>query len=132
MAYASRKLLNQDGPFPQQLRAQATTIQPKTFGTGTGTLERLTPVAFNTSTNKWAVWTHGGGNGTGTISGFVWPDAVTLDATGDVIGQVMLAGRVHYDDIALPYGEIADNLKAALRSGPRALGIFVEGLDQVR
>ena len=130
--YASRPLLNQDGPFPQQLRALATVTQPKTFGSGSGTLERLTPVAYNTSTNKWTVWTNGGANGTGTIRGFVWPDAVELDSSDDVLGNVMLAGRVHYDDIVLPYGETESNLQAALRSGPRELGLTIESLDQVR
>lgn len=132
MAYAENNLLSQDSAFPQQLRAFSTQTQPKTFGSGSGTLERLTPVAYNTSTNKWTVWTDGGANGTGDIRGFIWPDAVDLDADDDVLAQVMLAGRVHYEDIVLPYGEAEADLKAALRSGPRELGLIIEGLDQVR
>ena len=67
-----------------------------------------------------------------TIKGFVWPDAVVLDSDEEVIGNVLLEGKLHYDDIALPAGEIAANLKGALRDGPRALGLIIQGLDQVR
>lgn len=222
------------------LRASATKIQAKTFAGGSGTLGKLTPVTFNTSTNFWQVWgagtveistitsnatpatagdftltvdgnttaaiafdataadiqaalealpniapgdvtavattgvdlgdasavvtltwggvfvgldvaltaTMGGltGNahvlaeatagvvdayGTSVIAGFLWPDEVVL-ATGEVLGQVMLAGEIHYDDIPLPSGETEADLKAALRSGPRALGIYIQGLTEVR
>lgn len=74
--------------------------------------------------------------GRNDIRGFVWPNAVTVDDSGDgnedVIGQVLLAGRIHYDDIVLPSGESATNLKAALRSGCRERGLWIEGLAQVR
>jgi len=113
-------------------RVEAKTIQPKTFASGSGTLAALTPVAFNTSTGFWVVWTNGGANGTGTIKGFVWPDAVVLDSDEEVLGNVLLEGKIHYADIALPDGETAANLKGALRDGPRSLGIIIQGLDQVR
>lgn len=113
-------------------RVEAKTIQPKTFASGSGTLAQLTPIAFNTSTGFWVPWTDGGANGTGTISGFVWPDEVVLDSDDEVMGNVLLEGKVHYDDIALPSGETEANLKTALRDGPRGLGLIIQGLDQVR
>jgi len=72
------------------------------------------------------------GQGVDAVKGFVWPDPIVLDASNDVIGVVMLEGEVHYDDIVLPTGESATTLKAALRSGPRALGLNIVGLAQVR
>lgn len=71
-------------------------------------------------------------NGTNLIKGFIWPNPVVLDSDEEVLGVVMLMGRAHYDDIVLPAGQTADGLKAALRDGPRALGLKIEGLDQVR
>jgi hypothetical protein len=74
----------------------------------------------------------GSANGTNVIRGFVWPDAITLDSDEEVLGNVMLAGIVHYADIPLPSGESTASLQAALRSGVRELGITVQGLSQVR
>jgi hypothetical protein len=107
-------------------------IQPKTFAAGTGTLAVLTPVAFNTSTNLWAVWDAGGSNGLNVIRGFVWADDITLSATGEVIGNVLMEGTINYSDIVLPTGELEADLKAALRSGPRDLGILIQNLSEVR
>lgn len=131
MAYNPNELFS-SASKADTLRVFPRAIQPKTFAAGSGTLAKLCPVAFNTSTNQWVVWTNGGANGTGTISGFVWPDAVVLDSDEEVIGNVLMQGRVHYADIPVPTGETADNLKTALRSGPRGLGLIIEGLDQVR
>lgn len=115
-----------------KLRVEAHTIQPKKFGSGSGTLAVLTPIAFNTSTNVWVVWTNGGANGTGTISGFVWSDDVVLDSDEEVLGNVLLEGKIHYDDIVLPGGELEADLQTALRSGLRDKGIIVQGLTQFR
>jgi len=70
--------------------------------------------------------------GTDVIQGFVWPDAITLAAANEVLGNVMLRGTVHYADIPCPSGETTTSLKAALRNGPRDKGLIVQGLDQVR
>lgn len=115
-----------------KLRVEAHTIQPKKFGSGSGTLAVLTPIAFNTSTNVWVVWTNGGANGTGTIGGFVWSDDVVLDSDEEVLGNVLLEGKIHYDDIVLPGGELEADLQTALRSGLRDKGIIVQGLTQFR
>lgn len=69
---------------------------------------------------------------TNKVKGFIWPDAVVLDSDEEVIGNVLLEGKVHYDDITLPAGETAANLKGALRNGPRTEGLIIQGLDQVR
>lgn len=132
MAYEPNQLLTHDESINPQKRAYSFQTNPKTLAPGSGVVEPLTPLAFNTSTNKWVVWSHNGSNGTGTILGFLWPDPVTLHSTLDVIGQVMLQGRVHFEDIVLPYGQSESNLKAALRSGPQARGLEIQGLDQVR
>lgn len=81
------------------LRAWPTSLQPKLFATGSGTLAKLTPVAFNTSTKQWVPWDQDGTNGTDTIRGFLFPDKVTLDGGEEVIAQVMLNGKVHFDDL---------------------------------
>lgn len=72
-------------------------------------------------------------NGTQLIQGFVWPDAITLSASGEVLGNVVLAGRIHVDDIPSEvdgvYGQV--ELLAALRSGDvRRQGFIIEGLSQ--
>lgn len=133
MAYQDNELFS-SASRDSSLRVFPKSIAPKTLAAAAGgpTLPALTPLAFNTSTNKWVVWTNGGSNGTGTISGFLWPDAVTLDATDDTLAQVLMAGDVHYEDIPVPSGETLANLKTALRSGPRALGLMIKGLDNVR
>lgn len=96
------------------------------------TLTRLMPMAYNTSTNKWVVWTNGGANGTGTILAFIWPDEVPTDAANDTLAVMLLAGELHFDDIPVPSGETSANLKTALRSGPRTVDFTIRGLDQVR
>jgi ribosomal protein S9 len=71
-------------------------------------------------------------NGASDIKGFIWPDSVTLSATGEVIANVLMSGKIHYDDIPLVSGQYVNDLKEALRTQCRALGIIVQGLDQVR
>lgn len=65
------------------------------------------------------------------VRGFVWPDEVVLDADEEVLGQVMLAGRVHYADIVLPAGETESVLKADLQNNARSLGLIIQGLEEV-
>ena len=63
------------------------------------------------------------------IDGFVWPDAVVLDADEEVLGQVMLGGRIHAGDlIAAPAAPLGSVL-AQCRSGQvRDSGFIIEGL----
>lgn len=117
---------------PSEGRTVAHRVRPKEFASGSGTLAKNAPVAFNTSTLKWVPWVSGGANGAGTIKGFVWPDAIVLDADEEVLGHVMLEGLIHSDDVKAATSESDSNVEAMLRADCRALGIHVEGLTQVR
>lgn len=66
------------------------------------------------------------GNGANVARGFAWPDAITLDASDEVLRTVLLAGRVHRDDVPLA-GETQSDVDAALAS-LRDKGFIVEGL----
>lgn len=72
-------------------------------------------------------------NGMNEIDGFVWYDEVTLNASGEVVGNVFMGGRILYSSIpAAVSGVYTENqLKAALRDGMRAKNIIIEGLDGV-
>lgn len=98
--------------------APVVTVQPASI-TGGGTLT--------------ATETPAGVAAAGQVSGVVWPDPIVLAAGGEVLGQVMTEGEVHYDDLVLPAGQTADNLKANLRNvETRRLGLVIEGLEDVR
>ena len=133
MAYAANEFFREDD-LPTKTRTIVDLTQPKTFASvGAAPLyKRMMPVAFDTVANKWKIWASGGANGTGTIKGFIYQPELQIDAANDVLGIVLIRGTVHYDDIVLPAGETAPNLKTALRSGLRELGIDIQGLDQVR
>lgn len=133
-AYTSNEQVTSHGTLSSSgLRCFATHIHPKTFASGSGTLAPLTPVGYNSSTNKWIVWSATTVAGfDGTISAFVWPNPVTLSGSGEVLGNVVTAGQIHFGDIVLPDGETLSNLKAACRTGLRQLGIDLQGLENVR
>jgi hypothetical protein len=132
MAYADRELFQDLPGKGSTLRFFPSSVQPKTFASGSGTIARGTALAYNTSTNKWVVFTNGGANGTGTLQGFLWPDDITLDGAGEVLGNVMLGGRVHIDDIPIVAGYNLAQLKTALQTGAREKGFIVEGLENFR
>lgn len=118
---------------PAKLRIFSESTQPKTFAAGAVTLAKGSPIAFDTVAKTWKVWANAGANETNLIRGFVWPDAVKLEAGGEVLGQVLMAGRVHAGDVPLPAGETQPNLDAALQSGVRErTGIIIEGLAEFR
>ena len=129
MAYNPNDLRVAGTAHPQPLRASAEAIRPGTFAAGSGTLAPLTAVAFNSSTNKWGVWATGGSNDTATIRGFVWPDPVVLDSDEEVLGQIMVKGRLHIDDVPA-VGGTADQIKTALRATALARGFIIDGLTQ--
>lgn len=133
MAYDPNEQVVDGDSSGSQKRVEAYTIMPKTFAPGTGTLEPLTPVAYHTGLAKWVVFDGGGSSGETDISGFVWPDAVELVAGLDVLGQVLIRGKIHADDVVLPdNGTTQDQLNDAMRTDCRALGIDVQGLSKVR
>lgn len=136
MALATRELFS-DNDQGAGLRAKAREdgVKVGTFANVAlgPTLAKLTPLAFNTSTKKWVAWTTGGANGTGVIGGFAWPDAVVLDATGEVQGQILVNGVVHLDDIAVPSGETLANLKTAIKSPTtRSVRLDIQGLADIQ
>ncbi len=133
MAYATRELVSSITQAAKK-RFWPTSIQVKSFkNIALGpTLAVGTPIAFDTSTLNWVVWAQAGTNGTNQIRGFVWPDDVKLDATNEVMGQVMMAGKLDYADVVLPAGETDPNLKLELQDNLRQFGFHVEGLPEVR
>lgn len=132
MAYDDNELFAQ-GSYDPYPRIKPVHAFPKTFAAGTDKLAVGTPVAYDTSTNTWKVWSHGAANGVGEIRGFVYPKPIQLVSGKEVLGVVMLAGEIHYDDIVLPSGETEANLKADLRADAvRERGLWITGLDQVR
>jgi hypothetical protein len=69
--------------------------------------------------------------GVSQIAGFVYPDSILIDATNDVLGVVMTRGEINYESIELVSPNTATQLKLALRSGPRTLGLDIKNLDAV-
>lgn len=131
MALTDNELFSSNAGRGSQERVEVTSQQPKQFAAGSGTLARLTMVAYNTSTNLWVAWTDSGANGTGTAKGLVWPDPIVLDSSDEQLAQVMLRGKVHRDDIPLN-SESQANVDTELQTGMRELGIDVQGIEQIR
>jgi len=122
-------------------RTVCTRSRSVVFHQGSATLPRNCPVAYNTSLNKWVPCDPDGStNGVEDIRGFVWPEAITLNASNDVTGTIMVEGTINVADIntaailaVLGEADFTTNLKGQLGSGSvptlRELGIIVEGLD---
>lgn len=135
MAYDPNERFAAGTPNTGALRVVPDSIQPKTFKQGTGTLLPLTPVSFDTAgTGTFIPWA---GDGTTTVptlnvSAFVWPDPVVLISNKEVLGNVIMAGQIHMDDIVLPAGMSLAALKGNLRTIVRPLGFNIQGLDDFR
>lgn len=123
-----------NGPTKRAVPHQDGTA-PARFASAVGgpTLAILTPVAFDTSVNLWKVWANAGTNGVNVISGFVYPEAIVLSASGEVIGTILKRGLVHRDDVVLPAGETQNNLDVALAAATlREKGIVMQGVVNVQ
>lgn len=107
-------------------------VQPKKFAAGTGTLAVNAPVAFNTSSNSWAPWDADGSNGTNTCKGFVGPDPIVLDSDEEVLGNVIMEGTIHVDDVKAATSEADGDVETMLKTQARPLGFYVQGLEGVR
>lgn len=132
MAQNANQLFSSANGKGSGLRCFPTSVQPKSFAAGATALAPLTPVAFNTSTGFWVPYASGGANGTGTISGFVWPDAAPRHATDETTANVALGGRIHLDDIPIISGYTLAQLKASLITDARTRGFIIEGLADFR
>lgn len=99
-----------------------------TFDNASGgpTLAVGTPVV-NLGNGLWRAWADGDETSK-PVAGFVYPQAVVLDATNDVQGVILTRGIIHYGDIVLPTGQTQATLDGALKSGPREMGLIVQGL----
>lgn len=133
MAFATNELFQSAAGLGSGLRVFPSSVQPKTFVTGTALLPKLTPVAMLDDLTGWVPWDAlGGALGADTIRGFTWPDETQLVSGSEVLGQVMMGGRIHVDDVDLsqtPGPETVADLKIAMRKGLRERGFIVEGLD---
>lgn len=136
MAYTTRELVSEQtrDPYPR--------IKPYEDGVSVGTISNVgaaptyevgTPMAYNTSTNEWVMWTNGGANGTGVVGAIVYPDKIVVDATNDVLAPLMLKGQIHIDDVLVPSGESAANLLAALKApATRSPHLDINGMASKR
>lgn len=131
MALDPNELFSSNSPTAPS-RIVAHRVAPKVFAAGSGTLNPGAPVSFNTSTGLWAPWTQAGTNGENILKGIVFPDAITLDAADEVIGQVMIEGIIHADDVKAATSELDADVEAELQAEARLLGIHVQGLTGVR
>lgn len=131
MALGDNELFSSNDGRGSSERVVPTSIQPKKFATGAADIPRLAIVAYNTSTGFWVPWVDGASNGAGVMKGLVWPDIIELDSSDEVLGHVMLRGKVHHDDVALN-GEAQADVTAELQEFARDLGIDVQGEHKIR
>ena len=70
--------------------------------------------------------------GLSTIVGFVWPDEVSLSATLQVHGEVMIKGRIAYSYIeaAVDAGDVT-SLATELKNNALSRGLIVEDLPNI-
>jgi hypothetical protein len=111
-----------------------TSVQPKKFDPGAGTIPAGSMLAILTATGFLTLFEAGAVDGTEVMVGFAWPDDIVLDAADEVLGNVMMEGRVHVDDIisttTVPAGlETLAQIKTELSVSARALNFVVEGYD---
>lgn len=62
------------------------------------------------------------------IDAFVWPDNVMVINSGDTTGNMMLAGRIHVDDIVVDVGRNLGSIKASMKINGRRSAYELEGL----
>lgn len=122
-----------------QDRQQAVTIAAIS---GAPVLERLTPMAFNSTSKQWVPWTTGvtSPNYVGVIRGFLisgnlddegddFNDVVQTSATDEVLGVIMLGGQLHIDDVPLYSTNTLDQVKAAIEASALMDRFVIQGMD---
>lgn len=129
MALIPKDLGASTTPFAQSLRFDVRhnkAVKFNTDGAG-GTLPVGTPLVLNAG-GGYDKWTQVAGL---PIRAFIHPLPVTLDAVGEVLGVVMLAGDLHRDDVPLG-GETQGNMDTALKADTlRIRDLLVQGLEDV-
>lgn len=103
------------------------------FKQGSGTLSVNAPLAYSTDDDMWVPYDAAGGPaGADSIRGFLFPDELTLDSDEEVLGQILVEGILHIDDILAATSEADASVKADLQANARALGLHIQGLVNVR
>ena len=134
MALVTNELFSSAAGVGSQKRIGPRVIKVKEFAieAASPTIPKGALVSYEAgAVNGWGPYVEAGANGAELMKGIAWPDDIVLSATGEVLGQVMLRGRVHRDDIELN-GELQADVDAQLQTLARDLGIDVEGLTEVR
>ncbi len=131
MAYKTNELYNETDQ-EKLLRFVPTSRMPKTLDgiAAAPTLEVGTMMAFDTTSNFWHPWDPAGATGFEIARGFLMKK-ITAHATAESIIDVMLAGTLHRDDVALngeTQAAVDTELKIVKSRGP----FFVQGLKEVR
>lgn len=137
MAIEKQNLLAErtQNAFPRIKPANvAGAVQVRTYSESAGAelLKVGTPLVFDNAagnTGQVRPWVDADG-GVRDIIGFVYDRDVQLDTTNEVLGNVMQAGMIHYDDVQLN-GQTQGTLDTALRSdGVRLAGLYIDGLAE--
>lgn len=86
--------------FPRMFAASVRTGKFKSHA-GAELLRVGTVVAFDTSTTPgmWVPWTEGGSNGGNIPRAIVMPDPIQLKTGNEVLGDIMVVGVIHVDDL---------------------------------
>lgn len=142
MALATNNLYSQStrGPLPHMQPAEGPgAVSQVAFANVAGgpTLPIGTPVYLEVATGLYKKIVPGALAATNDIYGFVWPQAITLDATGEVLGTIMMKGEVDfvYMEELRAAGTLAgtaQQLKDVFRKpSNRERGIVVKNLDKL-
>jgi len=100
--------------------------------TGAPTYTVGTPLAVDSVSGEFVIWSAGGTNDNDKIKAFLYPRDVDTHATNASLVVVLEAGDIHYDDIELPTGESAADLMAALKHEElRMRGLRIKGLSGI-
>jgi hypothetical protein len=144
MALGANELYEENDKGDTSLMIEIQAVQPKTLAAGAGDdvdedigLPALTPMAVNSATKKWVPWDANGANDTDTIRGLL-SERTVLDVADEVIGNVVMRCKVHYNGILAAVEErgveVAADLVTELANNDnaRTQGILVYGLAEVK
>lgn len=127
--------LPETNTIPKPKKVVGGRIMAKTFAAGSGTIAALTPLARLTATpDHYVVWDPAGSGGAGagaeTIVAFSdYREPHTLDAGGETIANVLLAGTMRAADVVVPSSTDRATLDTALKSTElRKLGFLFDDL----